>query len=618
MIINNKKKDYYFISKLTIIFITIFSFNVNVLLSQIGINTEKPSDLTELDIHNLMNGSDTIPKGIIIPRMSQKLRDKISITDKTEANSLMIYNTDEDCFNYYSRTRSEWVSLCGSLGKASFTFDTTNIETVGTYMVGRVLDPTTDYLRITVNVIKPGSYNISATSGNGYTFNGSGQFLDTGTFTIIAQAIGEPTNAGNDEITLTNNGVTIPQKYIITVLPDVGTYSINCENTVVNGVYSVGEALNSSNTITLEITSTNPGSWKIQTDEVEGISFSGSGRIDQAGTSSVTLYGTGTPTNVNTKTLTLTTNSAETQETFCKIKVYVTIPKKTILSIGKSNWAINGSKGGIAAMFSNTNNFGNLAQSKFKTYTPTLLPSENGQLTGTSITSSDLQTYVSPTDGTEPVDIIFITYEGYLNDTVASNLMADYLRRGGVVIMCCENNGYIGQQSLMRNLFNGNASISNNDAIGAGSVLQLPVTKADDMILNGPFGDIRGLYIGEDNGSADQFDTFSLSDADWVVTSTNYNAATVTVSSKVFAMKAKDYNFFFIGDGGAFAYAPNNTSSTTYPAALSPSPNYYPIAKDNYGRNSAARYSVVNSILAANVLAWALRQAEVNGINNNK
>lgn len=591
-------------------------FNINTSIAQVGINTTNPNNLTALDIENIINDTDTIPKGVIIPRMSEKLRDRIDVSDYNSANSLIIYNTDEDCFNFYSAKNTQWVSICGNQGKASYSFDLENIKAIGTYMVGKTFDPETNYLEINITVSKPGTYNIIATSNNGYSFYGSGEFLTAGKHTIIVTGIGDPIKAGNNEITLINNGIAFSKKYILTILPDVGVYSIICDSTVVNGVYNVGQELDSSNTITLLINSSTTGSWSISSDEVEGISFSGSGKIEATGISSVTLKGTGTPANSKTKVFTMTIKSNEIQENFCKVKVYITIPKKRILSIGKGNWAINGTKGGIVDMFLNSSNFGNLPESKFKTYTPTILPSQTTQLTGTSITSTLLQPYVAPTDGSNPVDIIVITYEGYLNDTIASNLMVDYLRKGGVVIMCCENNGRKGQQALMTSLFNGNASISNNDAVVAGSVLQLPIVKADDMILNGPFGDIRGLYIGEDNGAADQFDTFTLSDADWVVTSTNYSASSVVQSNKVLAMKAKDYNFFFIGDGGAFAYQANNTSSTTYPAALSPSPNFYPIEKKNYGRYSGARYPVVNSILAANVFAWALRQAEVSGINS--
>ena len=72
------------------------------LYSQVGINTESPNRLSELDVQNIVNGTDTIPKGIMVPRITQKLRDQIDVTDKSIANGLFIYNIDEDCYNYYS------------------------------------------------------------------------------------------------------------------------------------------------------------------------------------------------------------------------------------------------------------------------------------------------------------------------------------------------------------------------------------------------------------------------------------------------------------------------------------------------------------------------------------
>ncbi|MDR2475674.1 MAG: hypothetical protein LBD45_07430, partial [Bacteroidales bacterium] len=89
----------------------------------VGINTETPNPLTELDIRNLLNSNnDTVPKGIIIPRITEAQRNTIDVTtNKNTANSLMVYNTTEDCYNYFSMQAGEWQSLCGKTGKAVIT-----------------------------------------------------------------------------------------------------------------------------------------------------------------------------------------------------------------------------------------------------------------------------------------------------------------------------------------------------------------------------------------------------------------------------------------------------------------------------------------------------------------
>ncbi|HCO67537.1 MAG TPA: hypothetical protein DIT04_07260, partial [Dysgonomonas sp.] len=78
-----------------------FLFVTGQIFPQVGINTDNPNSLTELEITNIIDGGgNIIPKGIMVPRMSEADRDKISISDASSANSLLIYNTDEDCYNY--------------------------------------------------------------------------------------------------------------------------------------------------------------------------------------------------------------------------------------------------------------------------------------------------------------------------------------------------------------------------------------------------------------------------------------------------------------------------------------------------------------------------------------
>ncbi|WP_221406870.1 hypothetical protein, partial [Dysgonomonas sp. HGC4] len=60
----------------------IFSVLMSPLAAQVGINTENPNTLTEFDVRNLLaNGTDTIPKGIMIPRMSELQRDQIDVSN---------------------------------------------------------------------------------------------------------------------------------------------------------------------------------------------------------------------------------------------------------------------------------------------------------------------------------------------------------------------------------------------------------------------------------------------------------------------------------------------------------------------------------------------------------
>jgi hypothetical protein len=97
----------------------------------------------------------------------------------------------------------------------------------------------------------------------------------------------------------------------------------SCSNTSVNGTYSAGCALSSSNTVTLDATVTSPGAWNITTDTINGYSFSGNGIIMTTGTVQVTLNGSGTPVSNQTDALTATVNA--TVSSTCTFNVLVAV-----------------------------------------------------------------------------------------------------------------------------------------------------------------------------------------------------------------------------------------------------------------------------------------------------
>ena len=95
----------------------------------------------------------------------------------------------------------------------------------------------------------------------------------------------------------------------------------SCSNTSVNGTYSTGCALSSSNTVTIDATVTSPGAWNITTDTINGYSFSGNGMITTTGTVQVTLNGSGTPLSNQTDAFTATVNA--TVSSSCTFDVLV-------------------------------------------------------------------------------------------------------------------------------------------------------------------------------------------------------------------------------------------------------------------------------------------------------
>jgi hypothetical protein len=81
-----------------------------------------------------------------------------------------------------------------------------------------------------------------------------------------------------------------------TALGELAGDSSTCANITVSGVYGVGLVLTDSNKVEVEINFTQPGTYVISTDTVNGIYFTKSGIITTPGITRITLEGSGTPT----------------------------------------------------------------------------------------------------------------------------------------------------------------------------------------------------------------------------------------------------------------------------------------------------------------------------------
>lgn len=327
--------------------------------SQVGVNTEQPHKLTELHVKNRVEGTDTIPKGIMIPRLTEEQRNAMDVSDADEVNSLMIYNIDEDCYNYYSRTEGEWQSLCGKMGKAHFEVNCGSIQVQGVYGDGVALN-TSNYIKVSVNVLKMGSYSISATANpdNGYFYELSGTFYSTGPITLTIPGTGQPVNHTQgtdilddgddtpDQFTLASNSTGDDCDFEVNVRSTAACpkFTIDCKSTVVEGMYFEDELLSSvpnlinkeSHRIKVVLKGIPAEAYgavaSLQTNEVDGFSFKGEAVLS-ASSQTIYLDGTGTPRGLNDKVFTITSNS-ETSNASCNVTVYMLIPRKRLLTVG--------------------------------------------------------------------------------------------------------------------------------------------------------------------------------------------------------------------------------------------------------------------------------------------
>ncbi|MBB4806679.1 hypothetical protein HNP38_001975 [Chryseobacterium defluvii] len=569
----------------------LYSQNQN---GSVGINTANPNSNSVLDV---VSGENN--KGILIPRLTEAQRNAIIINPAND-DGLTIFNITEDCYNYWSLADSEWKSVCGQMGKSVFTIDCSNTKAMGTYIQNKELTAS-NYLSVTVNVTKVGNYTITGTTTNGYNFYGTGVFLNTGIQTLQITGQGIPGAVQVDTVQLSVNGtdVTCTPAVTVNVLSPAGTYTMSCGSAVVNGVYKVGTPLNASNTITLPVNVSALGSYTVTTNTVDGISFKASGTFTATGNQTITLNGTGTPGSTSVKTMTITSDSQGGVSTTCNVNVIVVIPAKSIVHLGGTgDHGYSAEEDASRNLMDAPANFGTLANSvvKFEGFT-----------------------HLTPADGAPAIaainakpDIVITGYP-YTPNAAEVTALVDYLNKGGVVIAQLEGTSSI--QNLMRSIF-ANPQINVNGRNGGGAVY--PMINISDEILNGPFGDIRGKNWGEDASVTASVEGISEAFI------TSYSGSSAINSTNVYAgttmFRHKNLNLFYIGDGGFLSnFNANGTisSNVAYPFATNTS--NFPIAKTAYGSagngNAAGSMAIQNSIIYANVLAWAIKQAEFHGIN---
>jgi hypothetical protein len=177
----------------------------------------------------------------------------------------------------------------------------------GTYGVNTILTAS-NTVGVQVNVNTLGSYTISTNTVGGMIFSKSGNFTVTGIQTVTLNGTGTPNTAGNNTLTVGTNGCTFvvsvagPAVYTNPGAPGA------CTVATVNGTYGLNAILTASNTVTVQVNVTTPGSYTISTNTVGGMTFSKSGIFTVTGIQTVTLNGAGTPTTAGNNILTVGTN----------------------------------------------------------------------------------------------------------------------------------------------------------------------------------------------------------------------------------------------------------------------------------------------------------------------
>lgn len=274
------------------------------------------------------------------------------------------------------------------------------------------------------------------------------------------------------------------------------------------------------------------------------------------------------------------------------VRLQFTLPKMKIMGLANHihygyNVAVFANNNDAYTFLSSPSNFGLTSGSTI----PSMGFEFRGPLATGVIGNSTLQGYLD-----EKPDIIVLGYDLYIN-AAQGQMFAEYLKKGGVLIALNEGNG-LSVQNLMRAVFEDN-TINQLVRNAAGAVYKLP--NIDDPVLNGPFGDLRGLQWGEDASGTMTASNIPLDEV--IVYSNASDVSGGTSFTELTAFRHKELGFVWFGDGG-FVSSDDPTSPTICPFMLDAEKR--PVYKSNYGLSAINRYNVYNSQLFANMIYWGI------------
>jgi hypothetical protein len=141
---------------------------------------------------------------------------------------------------------------------------------------------------------------MNSTSVNGVYFSGAGVFSATGQQTVVLTGNGTPIRSGNFPfVPATGNTCIFSVSFSAAPPAAIFTYAgapASCTAPVIRGTYSSGIGLGPGNYVDLAVNVISPGAYTVNTNNANGIGFSGSGVFTTTGAWVVRLIGNGTPT----------------------------------------------------------------------------------------------------------------------------------------------------------------------------------------------------------------------------------------------------------------------------------------------------------------------------------
>lgn len=175
-----------------------------------------------------------------------------------------------------------------------------NYNLLGAYTTGVALT-SANKVEISIDVITPGTYDITTTPSNGITFSGQGVLASVGSATITLTASGMPTTSGATNILVTDGATTCSFEVDVT---GAAAFTINCGSAAPNGTLVEGTSATGNFSVDVGVNVTAIGTYTIS-GTINGLAVSKTATFTTTGATTVNLPVTGIPTDDGNFNMTL-------------------------------------------------------------------------------------------------------------------------------------------------------------------------------------------------------------------------------------------------------------------------------------------------------------------------
>lgn len=180
---------------------------------------------------------------------------------------------------------------------------------MGSFVAGKNTNDS-NFIQVSVHVTQGGNFAIASDTVNGFSFNSTGNFADTGLVSIKLAASGTPTAADTSVFTIRYKTSDCTINVPVTSATPQAIYTLlgapdTCTPVTVSGGYIKDVSLGADDIVTISLQATAPGSYSISTNEINGYKFFDSSTV-VAGIQTIKLKSIGAPLAKGTDHFTVT------------------------------------------------------------------------------------------------------------------------------------------------------------------------------------------------------------------------------------------------------------------------------------------------------------------------